>query len=262
MTVLAAEGISLDLARRTVLQGASLAAHSGRLTALIGPNGAGKSTMLRVLAGLLVPERGAVTFAGAPFAALPPDERARSIAYLAQERTVHWPMSARAIVALGRLPHLGVGRRSGLADEAAISSAMAAMDVTQFAERPVLELSGGERARVLLARALAQQPRVLIADEPTAGLDPAHQLALLTHLRAAAGSGMAVIVALHDLALAARFADEVVLMRAGRTIAAGSPRDILTDAVAGAAYGIQFLSIEHDGRRIVVPGDMMAPPSP
>src|SRR5262249_13317369 len=146
-----------------------------------------------------------------------PLARARSLAYLPQERTTHWALSARAVVALGRLPHQPMGAGESPTDTRAIDAALAAMDIGHLAGRPVSDMSGGERARVLVARALAQEPQALLADEPAAGLDPAHQLALFHHFARLASAGRTVVVALHDLSLAARFCHRIVLMQAGRS---------------------------------------------
>lgn len=261
-SAIAARRVTLRFKRRMILDGVDVAAAPGAIVALVGPNGAGKSTLLKVLAGILAPAAGRVEINGAPQAAMAPAERARRIAYLAQERTVHWPMSVRATAALGRIPHLPPGRRPGAHDAAAIDAALAAMDVTALADRPILELSGGERARALLARALAQEPMVLLADEPTAGLDPAHQIALLRHLAALAGGGRTIVLALHDLALAARFATHIVLMQSGRIVADGRADDVLTTANLAAVYGITVATIVIDGVRIVVPRDVVRPAKP
>jgi iron complex transport system ATP-binding protein len=162
-------------------------------------------------------------------------------------------MAARAIVALGRMPWQMRGASTRVHDDAAIEAAMAQMDVADLVERPVLDLSGGERGRVLMARALAQEPRVLIADEPTAGLDVAHQVALGRVLRAVADDGRACLVALHDLALAARVADRVVLLAGGRIVADGAPRAVLTEARMADVYGVAMRVVDVDGAAIFVP---------
>jgi iron complex transport system ATP-binding protein len=179
--------------------------------------------------------------------------RARALAYLPQERTVHWALSARAVVGLGRLPYQPMGVGESASDTAAINAALAAMDVARLAHRPVVELSGGERARVLVARALAQEPRALLADEPAAGLDPAHQLALFRHLAELATTGCTVIVALHDLSLAARFCHSLVLVHEGRTLAAGAPQEVLTPELLAAAYRITARYAVLDGVPVVLP---------
>ena len=254
MTELAAlEHVHLRLGAREVLCDVSVQFAAGEVVALIGPNGAGKSSLLCVLAGLIAPTAGAVTLDTRPLAGLAPAEIASSIAYLPQARTIHWPMAVRAIVGLGRLPHQMRGRSSLARDDAAIAAAMTQMDITAFAERPVLALSGGEQARVLLARALAQEPRLLIADEPSAGLDLGHQLALMTVLRARAAAGGASIVALHDLGLAARFADRIVLLADGQIVAAGRPGDVLTSDRIAAVYGVDMLVTTAEGLPIFVP---------
>ena len=234
------------LGGRTVLDGVSAGFAPGRVTAVLGANGAGKSTLLRTLVGLIAVDGGTATLDGRAIAALPPRERARAIGYLPQDGAVHWNMIVRDLVALGRLPHGGGG-------EEAVAAALAATDTAGLAERPVRELSGGERARVLLARVLAGEPRWLLADEPLAGLDPLHQLDTLALLRAAAARGTGVVVVLHDLTLAARVADAVVLMKAGRVLAAGETEAVMTPDNLAAAYGVKVAKVTRNGVVAIVP---------
>ena len=250
-------GLHVRLKGRDVLRGFDAVAYPGQLTAVIGPNGAGKTTFLKAAAGLLNPAAGTVLLDGRPIVAWEPQALARTLAYLPQERIVHWALTARAVVALGRLPYRPLGAGESAADVAAIDAGLAAVDATHLAQRPVLELSGGERARVLVARALAQEPRALLADEPAAGLDPAHQLSLFRHLAALAESGRTVIVALHDLSLAARFCHSVILVHGGRAIAAGAPQDVLTAEHLATAYGITARYHTLDGVPVVVPVDVL-----
>ncbi|BBK36063.1 ABC transporter [Allostella sp. ATCC 35155] len=250
--LLRTEGVTVRLDRRAAVADVSLAVPAGCLMALIGPNGAGKTTLLRAVAGL-APHAGRITVAGHDLAALTPAARARLMAYLPQRRDVAWGLAARDVVALGRLPHLGAGRRESEEDRAAIAAAMAAADVAALADRPVDRLSGGERARVLLARALAQAAPLLLADEPTAALDPYHQLQVMEVLRAEAEAGRAVVAVLHDLALAARFAHRVALMADGRLAAAGSPEDVLTEDRLAAVYRVAALAGTRDGARWILP---------
>jgi iron complex transport system ATP-binding protein len=252
-----AQGLQVRLRAREVIAGLEFAARAGEVTAVIGPNGAGKTTLLRTFAGLIAPTAGTASLDGRSIADWRPLERARVLAYLPQERTVHWALNARAVVGLGRLPYQLPGSGESAADRAAIESALAAMDITQLAGRPVTELSGGERARVLVARALAQEPRALLADEPTAGLDPSHQLALFRHLARLAESGRTVVVALHDLSLAARFCHSMVLVHQGRAFAAGPPQEVLTAAHLAAAYGITARYHVLDGVPVVLPLDVL-----
>jgi iron complex transport system ATP-binding protein len=228
-------------------------AQAGEMTAVIGPNGAGKTTLLKALTGLLAPAAGRVLLDGRPMSEWQRREVACALAYLPQDRVVHWGLAARVLVGLGRLPHRPPGSGEREVDASAIAAALAAMDVTHLADRPVLEMSGGERARVLVARALAQEPRVLLADEPASGLDPAHQLALFEHFRAMARDGLTVVVALHDLSLAARFCHRIVLMRSGRGVAAGPPANVLTQEHLAAVYGIEARYALIDGVPVVLP---------
>ena len=241
--------VTVRLSGRVILDAASCRADRGRVTAIIGPNGAGKSTLLRAMAGLLPLEGGSVEVEGRSLGVFDRRELALRIAYLPQDRTVHWPLAARAIVALGRLPH-----RTG-ADRAhiAIEAAMQAMDVSAFADRPISQLSGGERSRVLVARALAQESSILIADEPTAGLDPAHCLELFAIFQRLAAQGRAVVIALHDLTLAARFCHHVVLLVAGRVATAGPAAEVLTPEPLSAAFGVSIARGTVEGVPVVLP---------
>jgi iron complex transport system ATP-binding protein len=254
---LEARGLRVRLRSRDVLRGLNAEAHPGQLTAVIGPNGAGKTTLLKAFAGLVAPAGGSVLVDGRPVAEWEPRALARVLAYLPQERLVHWGLTVRTVVALGRLPYQPLGAGESAADAAAIDAALAAVDGSHLAQRPVLERSGGERARVLVARALAQEPRALLADEPTAGLDPAHQLALFHHLAALAASGRAVVVALHDLSLAARFCHRVIILHHGAAICAGPPQDVMTPDHLAAAYGIAARYHTIEGVPLVLPLDVL-----
>ncbi len=246
-------GIGVALAGREIVRGVSATLPAGALTALIGPNGAGKTTLLRALAGLL-PATGVMRLDGRDLAAMTAAERARHIAYLPQGHQAHWPLPARDIVALGRFPHGGRDpSRLSAADAAIVDDAMRRADCAAFAERDVLTLSGGERARVMMARVLAVQAPVLLADEPTAALDPRHQLEIMNVLRDAARGGALVIAVTHDLALAARFADRALLMRDGAVVADGAPAEVLTPATLRDVYGVEARTVSVDGETLVLP---------
>lgn len=252
VTALTATGVTVDLGGRRVLDGVDFAVRPGELVALIGPNGAGKSTLARVLAGLLRPA-GSVRLGDGDVHALPPAVRARTIAYLPQGATLAWPLTVERLVGLGRLPHLAPFSRIAAADRAAIDDAMARADVVPLRHRIATELSGGERARAFLARALAVGAPVLIADEPLAALDPGHALAVMDLLRAQTGRGVAVVAVLHELTLAARFADRLVLLDDGRVVAAGPPATVLDTGTLARVYGVTAWRGEADGRPLIVP---------
>ncbi|MDC7789531.1 ABC transporter ATP-binding protein [Rhodoplanes sp. TEM] len=224
---LVADGLSVAVDRREVVADVSFSASRGSLIALVGPNGAGKTTLLRALAGLL-PSRGGLTVGGASVAALGAREKARTFAYLPQGHLVHWPLPVRDVVALGRYPHGAVDpARLSRADAEAVERAMRVADLEPLAERPVTALSGGEKSRVALARMLAVEAPVVLADEPVASLDPYYQIEVLGLLQRAARAGAVVIVVTHDLGLAARFADRVLVLAAGRLVMDGPPEEAL-----------------------------------
>lgn len=223
---------------RPALAQIGLEAGGGELVALVGPNGAGKSSLLRLCAGLLDADRGEVMLDGASIHDMPALQRARRIAYLPPDGASAWPMPVRRIVALGRVPHLKPLRRLSAEDEAAIDSALGRAGIAELADRPFDQLSSGERARVLLARALATRADLILLDEPTAALDPRHQLGVMEILRAEAGRGALVIVAAHALDLVARYADRAILMQAGRVIADAPPAESLSQARIAEVFGV------------------------
>lgn len=239
--VLKARDVSVTLGagptRKAVLTDASLALRRGEVTAIIGPNGAGKSTLLACLAGLRAPDHGAVTLGDVPLKRVSARKRGQRIGFLPQVAEVNWDIDVATLVSLGRLPHQGRWGQSA-ADLAAMADALAATDTAQFASRVVGTLSGGERARALLARVLAGQPEFLLADEPLANLDPRHQFDVLALMRQVATRGAGVVLVLHDLAHAMRVADRVVMMDSGRIAADGDPAAVLTRDRIAAVYGV------------------------
>jgi iron complex transport system ATP-binding protein len=235
---LATEDLDVRLGGRAVLSDVTLSLERGTFIGLVGPNGAGKTTLLRALAGLVLPAKGRVVLDGMPLADIARDARARRIAVLFQGADAGWPMRVRDLVALGRLPHRRAFGGLDAADHAAIARAMTRTDTAQFAERTAPTLSSGERMRVLLARALAVEAEWLLADEPITALDPAHQLDAMTLLRKVASASTGVIAVLHDLSLAARFCDRIVVLDGGRRVADGRPETTLTDRRLAAVFGI------------------------
>ena len=248
-----ARGITVRYAQRAVLDGIDASLETGELIGLIGPNGSGKTTLLRVLAGLLDPQAGSVAIDDMPLAELARDEAARRVAYLEQGGEAHWPMRVEAVVGLGRLPYRHAFRSNDRKDAEAIGRAMDATGVTSLRARSISTLSGGERMRVLLARALAVEAPLLLADEPVAALDPLHQLRVMELLRVSAQRGQGIVVVLHDLSLAARFCDRLVLIAEGRIVAQGSPAEVLLPTHLHRAYGVTMVSGSADGVPYVLP---------
>jgi iron complex transport system ATP-binding protein len=248
------QGVDITLSGRRVLHDVSAILRPGRVTAILGPNGAGKSTLIKAAAALVVPTQGVIRLGDRSVTALHPRERARTIGYLPQDASVHWNVAASEIVALGRVPHRNPFAGPSQHDRDAVIQAMVATETIHLANRPVNELSGGERARVLLARVLAGEPDWLLADEPLASLDPGHQLDILDRLQSVARGGAGVVIVLHDLLHAGRVADDVLLLKNGRVLASGEAGAVLTQANLRAAFEIE-VSIERDaqGRLVCVP---------
>jgi iron complex transport system ATP-binding protein len=222
MTLLSVQSLTVRRGDCPVVDDATFAVNAGECVGLIGPNGSGKTTLLRAALGLL-PHDG-----HSSLAALPASDRAAQVAWLPQLREIAWPMSVQRIVALGRLPYLARGATLRAADQEAVEAALGRMGLRNFRDRTATELSGGEQARVLIARTLAQETPLLMADEPIAGLDPAAQIATLQVFETLAQEGNAVLTSLHDLSLAGRYCTRLIMMGAGRIVADGPPQDILT----------------------------------
>lgn len=244
MSLLSAENLSVRLGDRAVLDSVSAAFAPGLVTAVVGPNGAGKSTLLDCLAALRKPDAGKVTLDGRALHDLPSRERACRIAYLPQKAEIAWAVNGRTFVGLGRTPYVAAWGLTA-EDRAAVDRAMAVTGVEAFADRVVSTLSGGERARVLIARALAGDPQWLLADEPLAGLDPGHVLdACDLFRRLADEEGRGVILTLHDLDAALRVADRVIVLAEGQVLADGGAVEALSPEVLKAAYGVEARTLD------------------
>jgi iron complex transport system ATP-binding protein len=254
VTALAVRELAVDLDRTPVLCGVNCVAAAGGWLAVIGPNGAGKTTLLRATAGLL-PYRGTILLGGADIRSLRLRERARLVAYVPQQPVLPPNMTVEEYVLLGRTPHLGYLGGPGRRDRERAAEALARLDVARFAARRLASLSGGERQRVVLARALAAEPRVLLLDEPTSMLDIGHQqqmLELVDGLRREAG--LTVLSTLHDLTTAGQYADELVLLDSGRVAAAGPASDVLTPDLITRVYAARVtVTASPDGRPVVTP---------
>ena len=242
---LIAQRLAVTLGGAQVLGDVSVSLGSGQVTAICGPNGAGKSTLLNVLAGLIDPGKGSVNINDQPLTAMPLEERARALGYLPQQGEVAWDLSVENLVALGRLPHRD-------RDDGAIRRALEKVEMTAFAQRPVSTLSGGEKARVLLARVLATEPQWLLVDEPLAALDLGHRLATLRQLRREAEEGTGVVIVLHDLAQAMNHADQVAVLDQGRLVAMGPPQEALAPAMIAQVWGVAAHWLGEPGTQALV----------
>jgi len=247
------QNLSVPLGGRTVIHQISSKLEGGHLVALVGPNGVGKTTLLRAVCGL-IPSSGTIHVNGEALSNLSLKERAKKFGYLPQGHAVHWPLRVRDVVALGRYPHGATDpARLPDADAAAVARAIKAADVTALTDRRVTELSGGERSRVALARVLAVEAPVVLADEPTASLDPRYQLDIMNVLRSVANRGSLVIVVTHDLSLAARFADTVLVLSDGRLVAQGSPEHALSDAIMEDVFRVGAYRANFRNQNVIVP---------
>ncbi|MFY9240457.1 MAG: ABC transporter ATP-binding protein [Roseovarius sp.] len=232
MTLLSLQDFGAVLRGRTILRDITLRVGPGELVGIIGPNGAGKTTLMRAALGLIQ------SSGSSSLAALDARARGRSVAWMPQAREIAWPVTVETLVALGRTPHLAGGARVSCADQHAVDLALAQMGLSEMRGRTATHLSGGEQARALIARALAQETPLLMADEPTAGLDPAHQIATMQIFAGLAEAGKSVIVSLHDLGLAARHCTRLIVIGEGDLCADGVPEDVLTPALLRDVFGI------------------------
>ncbi|MGH2499981.1 MAG: ABC transporter ATP-binding protein [Candidatus Limnocylindria bacterium] len=254
MTTLAAAGLQAGYGPRPVLQGVDLALGSGEVVAVVGPNGAGKSTLVRALAGLLAPEAGRVLLDGVDLRGLSRRAIARRIAVVPQIVETLFPFTVRDIVRLGRTARLGLLGTPSPDDAVAVERALGELELAALAERRVDELSGGERQRAVLAMALAQETDVLLLDEPTVHLDPAHQRATLVLVRElAARRGLVVAAVLHDLNLASALCTRIVAVADGRIARDGTPEDVLDGCTVSSVFGDGLVVGRHDGRPFVLP---------
>lgn len=253
MSRLQTHAVDVRLGARLVLDQVDIAIAPGEIVGLLGPNGAGKSTLLKVLARVITAHSGSVSLDGNSIERLPRQELAKRLAYLPQGADCHWPMAVEQVVALGRLPHRQPWAPMRRHDWERVAHAMARTDVEQFRGRSIGALSMGERARVLVARAVAGEPTILLADEPVAGLDPAHQLEVMAMLASMAAEGAAVLVVLHDLTLAARHCSRLVLLDGGRLVASGDASTVLSTEHLRNCFGIHALSGETAEGPFVIP---------
>ncbi|MFK7763183.1 MAG: ABC transporter ATP-binding protein [Roseobacter sp.] len=251
MTLLALEQLTVLRDRRSVVDAVNLRIDAGECVGLIGPNGAGKTSLMRAALGLLAHE------GHSSLSILPTAHRARAAAWMPQERIIAWPVSVETVVALGRLPHLPRGQALRPDDQTAVENALTKMNLMAMRHRTATALSGGEQARVLIARALAQETPLLIVDEPTAGLDPAGQISTMDVFAQAAAGGRGVFVSLHDLGLAARHCTRLVLMNHGTLVADGPPEKVLTDENLRHVFGVSAHFMQTDNGLVFQPMEVL-----
>ncbi|HUO03969.1 MAG TPA: ABC transporter ATP-binding protein [Candidatus Binataceae bacterium] len=258
-TAISARGIRAGYPGVPVLQGVSIEAAAGETLAIVGPNGAGKSTLLKVLGGSIVPAEGAVEWFGRPVTSIEQRERARIVASVSQENAVAFRFTVLEVVLMGRAPHLGAFRFEGRHDLEIASAALERFGLLGLAGRHIQELSGGERKRVFLARAIAQEPKIALLDEPTAFLDLKHVAEIFAHFRAlSAERGITVIAALHDLNAAALYADRVMMLKDGAEAASGAPQAVLTEENLRRVYETEV----YVGRNPATGAPMIIPSGP
>ncbi|MDP1619250.1 ABC transporter ATP-binding protein [Phenylobacterium sp.] len=250
MSILGCADLSVRIADKAILTSVTLSIEAGKVTTIVGPNGAGKSTLLTCLAGLRQPTSGMATLDGLALASMAPRKRARRLAFLPQTPEIAWSVEGRTLIELGRTPFVGA-RGPTAEDRAAVDRAMAAARVAPFERRIVDTLSGGERARVLIARALAGEPEWLLADEPLTGLDPAHQLDAAALFRQLAESGVGVVLTLHDLSMALRLSDRIIVLADGGVLGDDPPAAALTPDVLRRAYGVEATLTQGPGGPLI-----------
>lgn len=252
MSLLSVEHLSCKRGKHIVLDDISFTLQAGEFVGLIGPNGAGKSTLLRAILAQL-PFQGRVILAGKDTVQLKNQQRAKLLSYIAQDREISWNMRVEALVQLGRFARLPTFSGLNAQDHQQVEHALQALEVTPLRNKFARELSGGEQARVVIARALAQETPLMLADEPVAGLDPAHQLGLMQIFHDLAAKGGSILCTLHDLGLAARWCSRLLLLKEGRLIADGPPADILREDVVRKLYGVDIYRMDTQDGLIIQP---------
>lgn len=257
MTLLEAKNVSIHLSDRLIVQDVSLKICQRELIGIIGPNGAGKTTLLKGLARLLSFQSGAIEFLGRSLKSIHQKELSRSLSYMAQGDIIHWPLRVEKVISLGRLPYASAWQPPTQADISAVRKAMDAAEVSHLSERTATKLSGGERRLVMLARALAVEPKVFLADEPVTGLDPSHQVQVMQLLKKMAEEDRGIAIVLHDLSLAARYCHRLYLMHEGKILVSGKPRDVLVPENLKTVYGITAKYGYEKGAFYVVPWDRL-----
>ncbi len=262
MNDLTTQRVTVSLGGREVLNAVDFGANRGEIVGLIGPNGAGKTTLLRVLSGLVSPDQGAVALEGIELSSIPRTALAKRIAYLPAEPTVHWPLRVDRLVALGRIPYDEFMRVENTIDASAINNAMTRTDILHLSNRTISSLSSGERTRVLIARALAVEPQVLIADEPVSSLDLYHQLQVMELLQNIAAVDRIVVVVLHDLTMAARFCDRIVVITKGHIVRDGKPSEVLKSDVIKEVYGVETIYTSTSVGEFILPWRRMDSTNP
>lgn len=253
MNPLAVHDVSVSKNKRHLLRDISLELSAGSVVGLIGPNGAGKSTLLRVMAGLQPTASGHVELFGENVQRIAPQTLGQQLAYLPQDADCAWPLAVEKIVALGRIPHSPRRARLSETDITVIDRVMCETDIQHLTGRTLNTLSGGEKMRVMMARALASEPQILLADEPIAALDPLHQFEVMNLLAKSAKNGATVVVVLHELNLAMRYCDRLVLLNEGRLLADGTPETVLSPTLLAQSYQIEAQFGQHDNQTWILP---------
>lgn len=253
MNGLNVENLRVTLGGNKILDGVTFGVEPGQVVGLIGANGAGKSTVLKTILGIVKPDDGHVLLGLENIMSLAPKERAKRLSYVPQGTPIHWPLTAERLVALGRTPHQTPWQEIDEMDAKVIRTAMEETDCWHLRSRQATTLSGGEKARVLLARTMAVGAPFMLADEPTASLDPLHQLQVMDIMRGQAQCGAGVLVVMHDLGFAQRFCDRLILLSKGRVIAAGEAEDVLTDHNLEAAFGVKVSRWSEGTDRFLAP---------
>lgn len=247
------EKVSVSLGQKKALDAVSFNVAQGEIIGLIGPNGAGKSTLLRACARLLPLSSGKVEISGENIEDIHLRQFATRLAYLPQTREINWPIPVHTIVSLGRKSVKSLGRKLDASDYKEIHAAMNALQIGHLKDRAANQLSGGEKACVLMARALAQQPDILLADEPVAGLDPSHSLLLMQYLKKISQDGVTVIVVMHDLTLAAQFCDRLICLHKGKVAVKGSAKRVLSPENLKKVYGVKAVKARHGKTDLYIP---------